>query len=129
MEWSYTFPDGETHAYAVTGLKAPEAVADDIAHWCVWVWSMKDRMKAFAVSLGHEPSLVETVVDQDRNLQICADLANREKHGTLKHSRTGVYPRLGVVKYRIPQQSIASITVGAFSVKTDTKNEHLLSVA
>src|SRR5688572_13012885 len=102
MQWSYTFPDGETHAYTVTGLKSPEAVADDIAHWCVWVWSMKDRMKEFAVSLGRQASLVETVVNGDRDLQICADLANREKHGNLKQSRTGVFPKLGLVKYTIP---------------------------
>ena len=44
-EWAVKFPDGETHEYAINGIKPFEEFEDDIENIFVWLWSLKDYVK------------------------------------------------------------------------------------
>jgi hypothetical protein len=129
FEWDYTFPDGETHTYTVNAVKPPEVVADDFANWCVWAWSLKDYLKLAAAQRGRQPRDVEDLVNRDRNLQLCADLANRDKHAEPARSRSGLFPRLGKVAYSMTKEGLASLVVGAFSVTLNVREPRLVQVS
>lgn len=115
--WDYTFPDGETHRYVIRGLKSHAEAEDTAFNLLIWVWNAKDYLKRRAEASGQDAQIVEDAVTADSALPICADLANRLKHGELKRSRSGSYPRFGVVSFRAPQAAIGSLTFRAFEVK------------
>lgn len=118
--WSVKLDNGEIHKYVLGGVKPPEEFKDDIENNFVWLWSLKDRVKSFTKSKGISKEWIEKEINADQKLCICADIANRSKHGELdKKSRSGKYPKLGNVKYEIPQQAISSITVRGYEVVTD----------
>jgi hypothetical protein len=66
---------------------------------------------------GLDPAVVERAINSDPHLPICGDLANTLKHGELRKSRSGKYPRLGKLLYTAPQQSLGSLTFKAFEVE------------
>lgn len=115
--WSATLENGEIHRYSLSGVKAPDEVQDDIESLFVWLWSLKDHVKKFLEAKGKGSAWVESEISADQYLSICADIANRAKHGGLdRGSRSGKYPKLGQLKYQVPQTAVSSITVGAFDV-------------
>ncbi len=126
--WTYTFENGETHKYIISGLKPPEEVADDIESGFIWLWSLKDYVKKYALSKGKSKQLVESKINLDPYLCICADIANSSKHGGLDlGSRSGKYPKLGNLKYEVPQQALEKITFRAFEVETDIGKPELVT--
>lgn len=99
--WSHTFEDNETHEYEINGVKPPEDIQDDIESAFVWLWSLKDYVKKYSVKEGFSSGWVETKINSDHYLCICADIANSVKHGGLdKKSRSNKRPRLGSVIQR-----------------------------
>lgn len=57
---------------------------------------------------------IELKINSDKDLCICADLANSLKHGGLdRKPRSGESPKLAALKYQMPQKAIESILVGA----------------
>jgi hypothetical protein len=126
--WTYTFPDGETHSYILTGLKSHVEIDDAVKSLLLWIWSAKDYLKICAEDHGKTGRSVEETIDDYPNLQICADLANRLKHLKLEWSRTGLFPYLGKLRCSIPQEAINSITFRAFEVETEVADPNLVTV-
>jgi hypothetical protein len=126
MAWDYTFPDGETHPYKVRGLKSHAQVEDSAFNLLIWVWNAKDYLKRRAESNGKNAQMVEDAVSVHTAFAVCADLANRLKHGDLKRSRSGQYPRFGVVSFEAPQAALGSLTFRAFEVEMDITNPALV---
>lgn len=115
--WQFTFPNRETHTYSIRGLKSYAEAEDSIGNLLIWIWSAKDYLKQRALALGGDGQLVEKFVDADSTLPICADLANRLKHGGLNRSRSGLYPILGKVSFNAPQAAIGKLVFGALEVE------------
>lgn len=123
--WDYKFENGEVHKYILNGVKSPEEIEDDIANAFHWLWSLKDHIK----KSSQQGDFVESQVNGSPYLCICADLANGEKHGGLDRTpRSGKKPKLGRLKYQIPQAAMAQIAFGAFDVKIDVNNAHLVTL-
>ncbi len=122
--WSCVLENGEIHKYILKGIKSPEEVEDDIASAFVWLWSLKDHIKKIA----KDSDDVERQVNGNSYLSVCADLANRLKHGELdRKSRSDKTPSFGNLKYHIPQGAIKELAFGAFDVSIDINNTHLVN--
>lgn len=101
-EWQYTFPEGDTTTYILPGMKPPEVVEDEIRELLTWWWNTKDYLKKRAKAVGRSPQSIEDMVNGERPLAICADLANSQKHGGLDpryKPRSGENPVLSPVTY------------------------------
>ena len=126
--WSATTSNGETHRYIINGVKDFDRISDDAETFFVWLWSLKDYLKAYSRSKGQSERWVETEASADPCLSVCADIANCSKHGDLsKGSRSGKYPRLGTLKYSFPQQAMGQLTVRAFEVEIDISDPTLVT--
>ena len=79
MKWSHIFENNETHEYVFNGVKPPEDIQDDIESAFVWLWSLKDYVKKYSIKKGFNPNWVETKINADNYLCICADIANSVK--------------------------------------------------
>ena len=129
IEWLYTFENGETHFYSVEGVRPPEEIEDEIATIFLWLWSLKDYVKKYVLNKGKSKQWVEVRVNADPYLCICADSANSLKHGGLDPKfkpRSNKGPKLGKLKYQIPQKAMGSITIGAFDVGLKVRNPSLV---
>lgn len=124
--WDYTFPDGETHRYVIRGLKSHAEAEDSAFNLLIWVWNAKDYLKRWAESNGKNARIIEDAVTANTALAVCADLANRLKHGDLKRSKSGRFPRLGVVSFEIPQAALGSLTFRAFEVEMEIADPALV---
>ena len=124
--WDYTFADGETHRCVIHGLKFHAEVEDSAFNLLIWIWNAKDYLKRRVEASGQSSQIVEDAVTADPVLPICADLANRLKHGELKRSRSGLYPRLGAVSFDAPQGAIGSFTSRAFEVEVAIADPNLV---
>jgi hypothetical protein len=128
MSWTAQASDGNIHRYEILGVKGFDEVQDDVSSTFVWLWSIKDHMQKLAITKGFSSRWLEAEVGTDVCLSVCADIANREKHGTpLKYPRSGKDPRLGQLSYTIPQEAIAKITVTALGVQTDVSDVSLVT--
>ncbi|MDD5140612.1 MAG: hypothetical protein PHY43_10180 [Verrucomicrobiales bacterium] len=127
--WDYTFPDGDTHSYRITNLKKPEEIEDDVTHLFLCVWNAKDYVKELVRQKGGDQKEIERIVNSDRNLSICADVANYLKHSVLKkRPRSGHYCRLGDVKYEIPQSCVKGLKFGDHYVETNVSNPDCITL-
>jgi len=125
--WSYTFDNNETHYYSLTGVKPPEEIKDELESAFVWLWSLRDHVKKYVISKGKTKEWVESRVNADAYLCVCADLANSPKHGGLdRKPRSNKNPRLGVLKYSIPQKAMSKIIFGGSDVRMDVKDPSLV---
>ena len=122
----YTFPDGETHRYVIRGLKSHAEIEDTAYNLLIWIWNAKDYLKRRAVTLGKDGRSLEKAVNIDVHLPLCADLANRLKHGELRQSRSGHHPRPGKISFAAPQASLGSLTFRAFEVELQMANPSLV---
>jgi len=128
-EWSYTFDNGETHFYSIEGVKPPEEIEDEVTTMFLWLWSLKDYVKKYVLNKGKAKSWVESKVNADPYLCICADIANSLKHGGLDSKfkpRSDKNPTLGKLNYKIPQKAMGLITFGAFDVGLNVENPSLV---
>ena len=106
---SNKFPDGSSTNLEVIGIKAPEVLEDELLTLFIWLWSMKDYLKALCATRGIAGSQIEQIANVERSLSIVADIANRAKHGVLRKSRSGDFAKLQNVSISIPQSAMASI--------------------
>lgn len=127
-EWSYTFPDGETHTYRIRNIRPPEQIEDDVASLLVWTWSLKDYLKTVAVERGKAGQTIEKIANDDSHLPVCADLANLLKHGKLIKSRSGKFPSLHRVRYEMGKEAFSRIFVAAFEVEIEVARPELVDV-
>ena len=126
--WNYTFPDGSTTTYVITNVKTPEEIEDQFANLSIWTWAIKDYFKALAPTFGTKPNAIEDFVNANPALPLCADIANRLKHGELKESRSGQFPVVGRPTYKVPQAAVASLLVTANNVKLDVADPELVEI-
>jgi len=76
---------------------ADERIIDRVFEFAKSVWHLKDRLKLWvhAQGLGFK---VEAEAEKCHTLLVCADLANRKKHGT-NRNRSKIDPRIETVKF------------------------------
>ncbi len=110
-----TDPDGSTRFYVLfdmhrrirfQGLKlgvlkiyrAPnERIYDCVLDFAKAVWHLKDRLHQYAKATKQLVE-VDDISQNSRNLLVCADLANKKKHGR-NQNRSKLDPHLGLVNF------------------------------
>ena len=122
--------DGVKHRYEVLGVLPFEEVEDDISTLIVWIWCLKDHIEKQIKVMGRSVDVVRAFVRKQEAIQICADLANREKHGGSSLCPwTNYDPRLDRLRFSVPQAGIASITINATSSVIDVSRPELVRLA
>ena len=72
-----------------------ERIIDRVFQFASSVWHLKDRLRGWVQAKGLSAD-VEVWAQQQERLLLCADLANKKKHG--RHTdRSGLNPELGVL--------------------------------
>jgi hypothetical protein len=125
--WTAEVPGHGMQTYKLTGMKSPAEIQDDLASLSLWVWSVKDHLKALVASRGGNPEDVEEFVNVTPDLQVCADIANTAKHGQLRTSRTGRFLRAGPLHFEIPQAALASLSLLMNEVQIDLAKPDLVT--
>jgi hypothetical protein len=129
VEWTAEVPGFGTQTYRITGMKSPQELEDDVKTLAIWVWSLKDYIKELLISQGRDGKKIEAFVDLNPVLQVCADIANSEKHSVLrKPPRSGQKLRAGQLKFSIPQSAMSSITFFANEVQVDVSQPELVTI-
>jgi hypothetical protein len=110
FQWEYCFPDGFTTTYIIKNIKHPSEIEDDIFNLFIWWWNLKDYLKELSVAKGGLRNEIEKIVNSENDLKICADLANKLKHGKLRESRSGIFPSFGELEFSLDSKTISSLT-------------------
>ncbi|MDX1915895.1 MAG: hypothetical protein SFU55_09960 [Methylophilus sp.] len=112
----------------VTGIKSPEQLEDELLHIFLWLWSIKDYLKAAYKKLSLEPKVIEELVNRKFTLQLISDIANRSKHSSLEESRSKKYAILTKVGIDIPQRAISQMAFEAnkITMNVDSAQEVIL---
>jgi hypothetical protein len=129
FSYEAVLPDGSAQHYRYTNLREVDLIADDVASWCLWLWSLKDYVRHAGERAGKSGNWWKEVVHASEALQFCADLANREKHETLDHEWTSLGLRFGPVAFRIPQSAIGMLAILPDSVLIDTADPEQVDYA
>jgi len=74
-----------------------ERIYDRILEFAKAVWHLKDRLYQYAKA-SKQPVDVDHVAKQSSDLLVCADLANKKKHGR-NENRSQLDPHLGLVSF------------------------------
>ena len=79
-----------------------------------FLWGLKDYVKERLRSKKQSVKWVETEIDNDLYLAICADVANKIKHGDYDKdrrakTRSGSFPTLGILKCTIPTEVLSLV--------------------
>jgi len=119
--------DFRTHFRAV-GVKAPEQLEDDFLNLFIWMWSLKDYLRACFEAKGLPGNAVEDEVNRCPALMYVADIANRAKHGVLRESRSSEFAELVDVGFNAPQDSIEQIIVSGPEVTLHIKDPQLVHI-
>lgn len=119
--WSHTFEDGTETTYILNEVKPRAELEDEILHVFIWLWNMKDYFKSVLSARGDNPETIENKINSDEKLTVCADIANRIKHGVLHKSRSGLFPKLGMLSYSIPGNSIKKLEFRGNEIEMDFK--------
>jgi hypothetical protein len=127
-EWDATDADGQTHSYRIRNVRPIDEIEDDIANLFLWVWNLKDYLKELSSKRGKNAQWIEQLVNQDPHLPICADIANRLKHGVLKTSRSDRFPQLQRAGYNVSVEAIGSITIGILQVEVDIADPNFIDI-
>ena len=128
-DWKADVPNFGIQTYKVTGMKSPEELEDDIATLSLWIWSLKDHLKLVLASLGQDPLDIERFVNSDRDLQVCADIANSAKHLPLRTSRTGQFLKAGRLCFSLPLSSVGELVFRPNEVQIDVSRPDLVKIA
>jgi hypothetical protein len=129
FSWIARDDDGHDQFYTIRNVKEPEALQDAIVSCFVWLWGLKEYFLEYCRGARKPTQIVEDYIEADSRLQLCMDIANREKHGTLKRSRSGKFPKLGKVHYSIPRAAISKLTIGQFNVGIDISDPTLVEIS
>ncbi|MCY2931839.1 MAG: hypothetical protein NTV86_20570 [Planctomycetota bacterium] len=84
-----------------------ERITDAVLSTAQGIWHLKDRLMQWCKVHGC-PEDVEVYARQSPDLLVCADLANRKKHGR-HENRSGCDPRLGVIKFDTSQSGVIEL--------------------
>ena len=127
-QWNATDSDGQTHSYRIRNVRPIDEIEDNIANLFLWVWNLKDYLKELSLTRGKDAQFIEQLVNQDPHLPICADIANRLKHGVLKKSRSTQFPQLQRAGYKLSGEAIGRITFRTFEVDFDIADPELVEI-
>jgi len=119
--WSHRFEDGTETTYILNEVKPGAELEDDILNVFIWLWNMKDYFKSVLKARGDNPETIENKINADVKLTVCADIANGIKHGSLKGSRSGLFPKLGPLSYSIPGESMTKLEFRGNEIEMDFK--------
>ena len=108
-QWDYTFPDGVETTYILRNIRNLNDIEDEITSYFIWVWNLKDYLKGLSKFIGRDPKEIESFVNSDNSLTICADIANRLKHGDLNKSRSSLFPTLGKLNLSLTKEHLCMI--------------------
>jgi hypothetical protein len=79
-------------------LKLPdEGIHDRVLELAKAIWHLKDRLHQYARAINRNVA-EEALAQQDLNLLVCADLANKSKHGR-NENRSKLNPHLDLVTF------------------------------
>jgi len=126
FQWDAILSDGTEVTYVVKNLKNLNDLQDEISNLFIWTWNIKDYLKEFIKKQGLCKFDIERMVNRCESLSVCADLANRLKHGNLSKSRSGHFPRLGKMKLEAGQEAFSSIAFREKEVEFDFSNPQLV---
>lgn len=126
--WQVQVPDVPPHTVSIGAVKQPEIIEDDVAQLLIWCWSLKDYLKELAVAAGSQGKLVESFVDEHPELQLIADLANREKHGRIERSRSGFFPFMRRPSYHVDGKNVAQLGLVQDGVHIDPVDPEAVKV-
>ncbi len=104
--WAIKQSDGSETRFGIDKVKSHLEIEDNVTNAYLWFWNIKDYFKEFLITKGKPKSFIEDMVNKDFRLKVCADIANRLKHGELKESRSKRYPKLGRLSYTIEVTNI-----------------------
>jgi hypothetical protein len=107
--------------FSARGVKDPAQLEDEFLSLFVWVWSLKDYIKAAYEVGGLRAQTVEEEANACSALMFVADIANRVKHGTLRDSRSGRYAELVDVGFTLPMDAVRKITVAGPEVTVEVE--------
>lgn len=129
MSWSFKFEGGLEQFYSISGLKSPEEVEDEIYSAFIWLWTIKDHVKKYSIKKGKTKDWIEKEVNKDHLMCICADIANKLKHGELNmKSRSDKNPKLGKLKYIIPKDALKFIRFKASDINMNVNNSEIVKL-
>lgn len=83
------YDDGSSVTWRFANVTSPQQIQSNVETAAIWLWSLKDYLKARLTYVNRNPQVVETYVNNSRYLPILADIANGVKHGNLNASRSG----------------------------------------
>lgn len=128
-KWATTLSDGRPQQYEIKNIRDLSTLDHDVATWCVWIWSLKDYVREEARLNGRPESWWKAIVKGSRALMICADLANREKHGKAPNQDqawTTDDPRFEPGRATIPQVALRALLVLDSEIVIDIGNPSLV---
>lgn len=89
-------PQGLRYGSLQTLIFPHEGILDAILSFAVSVWQFKDYLKSAAQSSARDK--VEAFAEKSTELKIVADLANQKKHARVNKPRSGLSPKLGILR-------------------------------
>ena len=93
-----------------------EKIEDDVLNLTQSVWHLKDRFQQWAKIQSIRID-IEAVINQNKHLQVCSDLANKKKHGRTEN-RSGLSPYLSLVNLDTSKSGVIEIFYdGSFKEK------------
>jgi hypothetical protein len=129
--WQCRLSNGETHTYAMVGVRTHAEAMDSAENLIKWIWDSKDYLKKRAESLGKNGEDIEKFVNHCKYLSVCADLANGLKHGGLdknRKSRSKSRPRFGAISFTVPQAAVGSLVFGDYNVAINVSHPDMVEV-
>jgi len=96
-----------------------ERIQDAVLNLAQSVWHLKDRLN-IVIRTKNKSVSVDSVINNNIELQVCADLANSKKHGALG-TRSGLFPKLGLVTFDMSKSGVLE-----FFYKGDAKQKVLI---
>jgi hypothetical protein len=115
ISWPENIVDFESSSFCVSGIKPLDEIIDEIQTAFVWCWSMKDGLKKSLYEFNQEITFkdfskrFEIEINNYKELTLCADIANSEKHSGLTDN-----PRSGET-VRLYAAHLINISTGAVS--------------
>ena len=128
-KWDYTFPDGVETTYVLRNVKNLNEIEDEITSAFIWLWNLKDYLKELSKTVGKKPQDIENIINSDKLLSVCGDIANRLKHGDLRESRSSLFPKLGKLKLSFTKEIISSIIFSGKEIELDISRPNDIEVS
>ncbi|MFA5794786.1 MAG: hypothetical protein WC980_06945 [Candidatus Brocadiia bacterium] len=126
QNYSWLYEKEFQQEYSIGNIKNLAEHELDIQALIRYLGSFRDHLKNEVKSLGKNPQIVEAKVKKDKTLCIIIDLDNWLKHGELKRSRSGLFPKLERPGITAEQKDIEYITIQGNKIHSQLKDTNLI---